>query len=103
MRSGKIYGPLTDDGVEKAFHEFSQVDYGKIAGDLAVLLAFRDNFAQETDGCCFRSAQFGRADRIHRAREDYGLPKRASYFGDISQAFVKPAQALLGGGFGGQF
>jgi hypothetical protein len=103
VRSSEIYGPLTDDGVEKSLHEFGEVDYGKILGDLAVLLAFRDNFAQETNGCCFRPAQFRRADWIHRARQNYGLPKRAAYFGDVSQAFVKAAKALLGGGFGGQF
>src|SRR5580704_12149934 len=103
VRPGEVNGPLADHGVEKAFHEFGEMDDGKIPGDLSVFLALRDNFAQEAHRRGFRSSQFWRAHRIHRTGEDYGLPKRPAHFRDVSQTFVKPAQALLGGGFRGQF
>jgi hypothetical protein len=45
MRPGKIDGPLTHDSIEKAFHELGKVHDGKIAGDLAIFLTFRYDFA----------------------------------------------------------
>jgi hypothetical protein len=57
VRSGKIDGPLTDYGIEKSFHKFGQVYDRKIAGYLAVFLAFRDDFAEKADRGGFRSAQ----------------------------------------------
>src|SRR5271167_773957 len=50
VRPGEVNGPLTDDSIEKTFHEFRKMDHRKIAGDLAVLLAFGDDFAQQADG-----------------------------------------------------
>src|SRR5271156_2176007 len=67
VRSGKVHGPLADDGVEKSFHEFGQMHHRKIAGDFAIFLTLRDNFAEKADGCGFRSTQFRRAHWIHRA------------------------------------
>src|SRR5271155_3036203 len=102
VRSGKVHGPLADDGVEKSFHEFGQMHDRKITGDFSIFLALGDDFAEQADGCGFRTAQFRRAHRIHRAGENYGLPERAADFRDVAERFVKAAQALFGGGLGGE-
>jgi hypothetical protein len=102
VRAGKVHGPLADDGIEKSFHEFGEVHDRKISGDFAVFLALGDNFAQQVYGCGFGATQLGRAHRIHRAGENYGLPEWAADFSDISESFVKAAEALFGGGFGGE-
>src|SRR4029077_19910078 len=39
VRSGKIYSPLTDDGIEESFHEFGQVYHRKIRGYFTASLA----------------------------------------------------------------
>ena len=103
MRPGKINGPLTNDRIEKSFHEFGQVHHRKVTGYFAVFLTFGDNFAEKIHRCRFCSAQLRRAHRVHGAGENHGLPKRAADFGHVAQSFVKAAQALLRGGFGGEF
>jgi hypothetical protein len=59
VRSSKIYCPLTDNGIEKSFHEFGQVYDWKIKGYLPVSLAFRDDFTKEANGRGFRPSELG--------------------------------------------
>jgi len=77
VRSGKIHGPLTHDGIEKSFHKFGEVNDRKIAGDLPILLSFRDDLTEQADGCGFRPSQFWRTNRVHRAGKNYSLPERS--------------------------
>src|SRR5258706_13201609 len=97
MRSGKIHGPLTDDGIEKSFHKFGEVNDRKIAGDLPVLLSLRDDLTKQADGCGFRPSQFWPTNRVHRTGKNSTLPDRPPHFGHISQRFGKSAEALRPG------
>src|SRR5260221_1714091 len=84
IRSGKIYGPLTHDGIEKSFHKFGEVNHRKIAGNLAIFLAFSNDFTEQADSCGFRASQLRRTDLVHRTGKNYSLPERSSHFGHIS-------------------
>src|SRR5580700_6222512 len=75
----------------------------KIVGYLPVLLPFGDDFPQQVDGCCLRSAQLWRTHWIHGSGENYSLPQRPPHLGYVSQSLVKSAQAFLGRGFDGKF
>src|SRR5579863_8982534 len=103
VRAGEIDGPLADNSIEEPFHEFGEMYDGKIAADLSIFLALRDDFAEKADGGCLGSAQLWGTHRIHGAGENDGLPQRAPHFCGIAQSFVESPQALLGSGLGGQF
>src|SRR6202140_3932037 len=103
VRSGEIHGPLTHDSIEKSFNKVGKVNDRKIAGDLPVLLTFSNDLTQQADRCGFRPSQFWRANWVHPAGQNYGLPKRSPHLGHISQSFVKSAQALSRRRLDGQF
>jgi hypothetical protein len=99
---GKVDSPLADHRVEESFHKFSQVHDRKIVGDLAALLALRDDFPEQANRGRFRASQLGRTYRVHCTGKNHRLPKGTSDFGYIAKGFVKSAQSLLGSGFDGQ-
>ncbi len=103
VTAGKIDSPLPNDGVEKSFHEFGQVHDWKVARDLAIFLAFRDDFRRRLTVVASAPRNSGESHRVHRARDNHRLPKRSPHFSHISQCFVKPAQALFGRRLSGQF
>src|SRR5258708_18497177 len=67
MRPSEVHGPLTNYGRVQPFHELSEVDNRKVAGDLTTRLSLLENLAEQPDRGLLRLAHVGRTYRIHRA------------------------------------
>jgi len=92
----EIHRPLANDGVEQSLHELREVYHGKSASDFSALLSLRDNLAKQAHRGFLGTAQFRRADRVHRARHNHGLPQRPALFRYLRESFIKMTQALSG-------
>src|SRR5258708_1812334 len=94
VRPSEVHGPLTNHGRVQTFHELSEMDNRKVAGDLTVRLALIENLAEQPDRGLLRLTHVGSTYRVHCARQHNRPPQRPIRFRYTSQALIKPAQAL---------